>query len=226
MAFNCSLICVPVKLNAFFFVPTILTESNSDPKRTQQVFLPWRIENGKRKSHDPALSNILELVILSGNISLPAKTWHAHDAKKGYQQKTPTCLKAQKTAKPSPSISNLHPPFSTRSLWIKGQTFRVKMEDFLRQPAGSRQGVWRDAKVTPLGFCVRKNTAPPLCHPGLSAKHCGFALHDIQDEPSKAKTMLHVFIRFSNDSAPDSDHRGINGHHALILQGSLTAELV
>lgn len=128
--------------------------------------------------------------------------------KKGANRKPQTCL-TQKTAKPSPSISNLHPPFSTRSLWIKGQTFRVKMEDLLCQPAGRDAKAFGEMPRWPCWVFVGKNTAPPLCHPSLSAKHCGFALHDIQDEPSKAKTMLHVFIRFSNDSAPDSDHKDI-----------------
>ena len=138
--------------------------------------------------------------------------------KKG-ARKPQTCL-TQKTVKPSPSISNLHPPFSTRSLWIKGQTFRVKMEDLLCQPAGRDAKAFGEMPRWPCWVFVGKNTAPPLCHPSLSAKHCGFALHDIQDEPSKAKTMLHVFIRFSNDSAPDSDHKDI------MRFCSRTAELV
>ena len=34
----------------------------------------------------------------------------------------------------NPSISNLHPPLSSRSLWIKRKTFGVELEDLLRQP--------------------------------------------------------------------------------------------
>ena len=106
--------------------------------------------------------------------------------KKGANRKPQTCL-TQKTAKPSPSISNLHPPFSTRSLWIKGQTFRVKMEDLLCQPAGRDAKAFGEMPRWPCWVFVRKNTAPPLCHPSLSAKHCGFALHDIQDEHPKQR---------------------------------------
>ena len=34
----------------------------------------------------------------------------------------------------NPSISNLHPPLSSRSLWIKRKTFGVELEHLLRQP--------------------------------------------------------------------------------------------